>query len=240
MGSQALTSFGVSLLRGATPIAEITSLTPPTFNSETIDVTNHDSVGRMAEFIGGMRSSDDVKVTGNFILDDAGQALLIADQADGLVHAYTLVFPAAWGASFTFSAVVLKFGVTPFTAKGDAVGFEATMKVSGAVTLNQTLSAGMTVMTFNAAGVTAPTVAAGTYVYVNTQLTGATSATVAVTATGVITLTTPVGTQVLTSTVASSAIALGAAGSITPISINVKEVGKVAKVYTVSILRPAA
>jgi predicted secreted protein len=240
MGSQALTSFGVSLLRGVTPIAEITSLTPPTFNSETIDVTNHDSVGRMAEFIGGMRSSDDVKITCNYIANDPGQALLLADQADGLVHAYTLVFPTAWGCSFSFSVVVLKCGISPFTAKGDAVQLETTMKVSGAVTLNQTLSDGMTVMTFNAAGVTAPTVAVGTYEYVNTQLTGATSVTVAVTATGVITLTTPVGTQVLTSTVASSAIALGAAGTITDLSISVKETGHVARVYTVHVLRPAA
>jgi len=136
--SQAQTSFGVSLLQGLIPIAEITSLTPPTFNSDTIDVTNHDSIGRMAEFIGGMRSSDDVKITTNYLVADPGQVLLLADQADGLVHEFTINFPTAFHTHFDFSAVVLKCAISPFTAKGDAVQLETTLKVSGAVTLTTT------------------------------------------------------------------------------------------------------
>jgi len=237
--SQALTSFGVSLLRGVTPIAEITSITPPTFNSETIDVTSHDSLGRMAEFIGGMRSSDDVKITGNFILADAGQALLLADQADGLVHAYTLVFPTAWGASFSFSVVVLKFGLSPFTTKGDAVGFDVTMKVSGAVTLNKTLSAGLTTtfFVFTPAGVNVPVASATPGVFVNNQVTATTSVVVKPTAAaGVIT----VNGAIVTSGVDSSAIALGAAGSITDVTIVVQETGKVSKTYLVHVARASA
>jgi len=237
--SQAQTSFGVSLLRGIVPVAEITSLTPPTFNSETIDVTNHDSLGRMAEFIGGMRSSDDVKITGNLILADPGQVLLLADQADGLVHAYTITFPAAWGASFGFSAVVLKFGVTPFTAKGDAVGFEVTMKISGAVTLNETLSAGLTTpfFVFSAAGLNVPVASGTPGTFVNNQATGATSVTLTPTATaGVIT----VNGAVVATGAPSSAIALGAAGSITDVTIVVKETGKVSKTYLIHVARASA
>lgn len=237
--SQALTSFGVSLLRGVTPIAEITSLTPPSFNSETIDVTNHDSIGRMAEFIGGMRSSDDVKIMCNYIANDPGQALLLADQADGLVHAYTLVFPTAWGASFSFSVVVLKCGISPFTAKGDAVQLETTMKVSGAVTLNKTLSAGLTTtfFVFTPAGVTVPVASATPGVFVNNQVTATTSVVVKPTATaGVIT----VNGAIVTSGVDSSAIALGAAGSITDVTIVVQETGKVSKTYLVHVARASA
>lgn len=232
--TKALTGFGVSLLRGTTPIAEITSITPPSFNSETIDVTNHDSLGRMAEFIGGMRSSDDVKITGNFILADAGQALLLADQADGLVHAYTLVFPTAWGASFDFSVVVLKFGLTPFTVKGDAVGFDVTMKVSGAVTLNKTLSAGLTTpfFVFSPAGVNVPVASGTPGTYVNSQANTVSSVTVTPTATaGVIT----VNGAVVATGAASSAISLGAAGSLTPVNIVVQEVGKVSKTYAILV-----
>lgn len=138
MASQARTSFGVKLLQGLVPVAELTSLTPPSWKSDTIDVTNHDSVGRMAEFIGGMRSSNDVKVTGNFIIDDAGQVLLMADQADGIVHDFTIEFPPAWGSIFTFSAVVLSFDISDFQTKGDAVSFTAVLKVSGVVTLTTT------------------------------------------------------------------------------------------------------
>jgi predicted secreted protein len=239
MASQAQTSFGVSLLRGVTPIAEITSLTPPTFNSETIDVTNHDSVGRMAEFIGGMRSSDDVKITCNYIANDPGQALLLADQADGLVHAYTLVFPTAWGCSFSFSVVVLKCGISPFTAKGDAVQLETTMKVSGAVTLNTTLSAGLTTpfFVFNPAGANIPVASATPGTFVNNQATGATSVTLTPTATaGVIT----VNGSVVGTGVPSSAIALGAAGSITDVTIVVKETAKVSKTYLIHVARASA
>jgi predicted secreted protein len=236
--SQAQTSFGVSLLQGIVPVAEITSLTPPTFNSETIDVTNHDSVGRMAEFIGGMRSSDDVKITSNLILDDPGQALLLADQADGLVHAFTIVFPTAWGASFDFSAVVLKCAVSPFTAKGDAVQLETTLKVSGAVTLNETLSAGATTpfFVFTPAGLTAPLASATPGTYVNTQASTVESVVVkpyATAATAVIT----VNGNVVATGVDSTAIALGEDGSLTPVTIVVKETGKVAVTYAIMVLR---
>lgn len=236
--SQALTSFGVSLLRGVTPIAEITSLTPPSFNSETIDVTNHDSVGRMAEFIGGMRSSDDVKITCNYIANDPGQALLLADQADGLVHAYTIVFPTAWGCSFSFSVVVLKCGISPFTAKGDAVQLETIMKVSGAVTLNQTLSAGATTpfFVFTPAGLTVPLASATPGTYVNTQASTVESVVVkpyATAATAVIT----VNGNVVATGVDSTAIALGEDGSVTPVTIVVKETGKVAVTYAITVVR---
>jgi len=242
MASQAQTSFGVRLKSDGIYTAEVVSITPPSWKSETIDVTNHDSAGRMAEFIGGMRSSDDVKIAGNFIINDAGQVKLMADQADGLVHAYTIEFPTAWGASFDFNCVVTTFAIDDFLTKGDAVGFTALLKVSGAVALNTTLSAGVTTpfIIFNAVGITVPALNANVFEYINTQLTAATSVTVAVTAvTGspAITLTTPAGDSTLTSGVASSAIALGGAASVTNIFIKVKEAAKVAKVYTVHILR---
>jgi len=234
--SNAKTSFGVQLTRAGVAIAEITSLDPPSFKSETIDVTNHDSVGRMAEFIGGLRSSDDVKVTGNLVLSDPGQTGLLADQADGLVHPYVIVFPAAWGASFNFSAVVTEFKPGTFTAKGDALTFTCNMKVSGAVTLNKTLSAGLTTPFFalNPAGTNIPAPSATPGTFVNSALTGTASVTVTPTATaGVIT----VNGSVVTSGAASSAIALGSAGSVTPITIIVQEVGKVAVTYNLLVAR---
>jgi predicted secreted protein len=238
--SQAQTSFGVSLLQGVVPVAEITSLTPPSFNSETIDVTNHDSVGRMAEFIGGMRSSDDVKITCNYIVDDPGQVLLLADQADGLVHAFTINFPTAWGASFDFSAVVLKCAVSPFTAKGDAVQLETTLKISGSVTLSTTASAGLTTPFFvlSPAGIDVPVASATPGTYINDQLDEATAVTVTPTADndGVI----EVNGKVVLSGEASGTITLGAKGTVTTITITVKETGKGPKTYTILVARASA
>lgn len=235
--SQAKTSFGVQLTRAGVAIAEITSLTPPNFQSETIDVTNHDSLGRMAEFIGGMRSSDDVKFEGNLILADPGQTGLLADQADGLVHPYVIIFPPAWGASFAFSAVVVAFVPGTFDAKkGDALTFEVTMKVSGLVTLNKTLSVGLTTPFFalTPAGTNVPAPSATPGTFVNNALTSTASVTVTPTATaGVITVN---GNIVATGT-PSTAIPLGTAGSITPIALIVQEAGKVAVTYSILVAR---
>lgn len=236
--SQAKTSFGVKLMRAGVAIAESINVTPPNFKSETIDVTNHDSVGRMAEFIGGMRMSDDVKVAGNFILSDVGQTGLLADQEDGLVHAYTILFPVAWGASFDFSAVVTEFKVGDFAVKGDALTFSCNMKVSGAVVLNKTLSVGLTTpfLVATPAGTWIPAVSGVEGTYVNNQITGTSSVTItptAATSGAVIT----VNGSVVSTGVASSAIALGGAGSITPIDVVEHETGKVAKTYHVLVAR---
>lgn len=242
MASQAQTSFGVSLVRdvGSVHIAEVTSLSPPSWKGETIDVTNHDSAGRMAEFIGGLRSSDDVKITGNLVLADPGQVLLRADQADGLVHAYTVVFPTSWGATFSFSAVVLDFTVGTFSVKGDAVSFSVTMKVSGAVTLSTTASAGLTTpfFVFNPAGVNVPVADDAPGTYINNQLDEATSVTVTPTAdnAGVIEVD---GKVVLTDT-PSGVILLGDKGSVTTVVITVKETGKSPLTYTILVARASA
>lgn len=236
MASLAKTSFGVKLMRAGVAVAESINVTPPNFKSETIDVTNHDSVGRMAEFIGGMRSSDDVKVTGNLVLSDPGQIGLLADQADGLVHAYEIVFPTAWGASFTFSAVVTEFAVGDFKVKGDALTFSCIMKVSGAVTLNKTLSAGLTgdFFVFTPAGTNVPVASGTPGTFVNSQANTVDSVVVKPTAAaGVIT----VNGSVVTSGADSSAITLGAAGSITPVTIVVQETGKVPVTYSILVAK---
>jgi hypothetical protein len=113
------------------------------------------------------------------------------------------------------------------------------MKVSGAVTLNKTLSAGLTTtfFVFTPAGVNVPVASATPGEYVNNQVTATTSVVVKPTATaGVIT----VNGAVVTSGVDSSAIALGAAGSITPVTIIVQETGKVSKTYEILVVRATA
>ncbi len=82
-----------------------------------------------------------------------------------------------------------------------------------------------------------PAPAQTTYDYVATVLTGVSSVTVTPTATaGVITVN---GTVVATGQ-ASGAIALGAAGSVTTVTIVVTESAKVAKTYTVRVARAAS
>lgn len=235
--SQALSSLGVQFKRLGVAIAEVVNLTPPNWKSETIDVTNHDSIGRMAEFIGGLRSSDDAKIDGNFILADAGQAGLLADQADGLVHVYQVVFPTAWGASFDFSAVVTEFKVSDFKVKGDALTFSCVLKISGAVTLNKTMSAGLTTPFFvlTPPGTNTPAPSGSVYEYVNNALTATPSVTVTPTASAGQVIT--VNGNVVATGVPSSAIALGVAGSVTNVLVVVQETGKVSKTYEIHVAR---
>jgi predicted secreted protein len=239
MASAAQSGFGVRLVRSGADVAEITNLVPPSFKNDTDDVTNHQSPARWKEFMATLKDSDDVKIEGNLVLSDAGQLGLIADQADALVHAYSVVFPTAWGASFDFSAIVTEFSPGKFDNKGSTITFTCTLKVSGAVTLNRTLSTGLTTPFFalNPAGTNVPAPSGSAYVFVNNQATGATSVTMTPTAAaGVIT----VNGAVVTSGAASSAIALGAAGSITDVTIVVQETGKVAKSYVVHVARASA
>ena len=235
MGSSAKVGFGVKLNRNGVAVAEVISINGLSLKQSTKEVTSHDSTDRWAEFIAGIKSADDIKIKGNFLPADVGQAGLLADFADGLVHTYQIAFPPAFGATWDFSAIVTGFTPGDF-AVDDALTFECTLKVTGKPVLNLTNSTGLTTpfFVFNPVGVNIPAASGTPGTYVNEQVTGTSSVTVTPTASaGVIT----VNGNVVPSGAASSAIPLGSAGSITPVTIVVQETGKVAKTYTILVAR---
>lgn len=228
--------YGATLTRGGNAIAEIISLSAPSLSADSVDVTTMDSANGYREFIQGMRDAGEISVEGIFYPGDTnGQMGLISDFNTGLLQTFVLSFPSAMGASWTFTGIVTGFeGDIPMD---DKVGFTSTIKISGKPTLAVTASTGLTSPFFvisNSAVIT-PAASGSVYDYVATVLTGVTSVTVTPTATaGIIT----VNGNVVNTGVASSAIVLGSAGSVTPITIQVAETNKTAKTYSIKLVRP--
>lgn len=233
--TQAIAALGVLLKRDGNTIAELTKIGPVGKTRKTIDCTNMNTAGGYEEFIGGMRSGGVVAIEGNFIAGDTNGQMGLQTDFDGeTAQDFVVTFPAAITATWTFSGVVTKFQ-TDF-AVNNKIPFTAEIQVSGQPVLAVTASAGLTTTFFAVSGgaVVSPTPAADQYEYVATVLTAVTSVTVTPIATaGVI----KVNGTVVISGVASTAIALGAAGSVTDITITVTETGKVATTYVIHVAR---
>jgi hypothetical protein len=238
MTTAAQIAFGTTIARAGNTIAELKSIGLPELTLETVDVTNHQSASGAREFVGTLINGGDVAISGNFIKGDSnGQIGLKADLLAKTVQAFVITFPDAT-TTWTFSALVTKFKVDDATIEGE-IPFSATFKVTGLPTLGITASTGLTATFFaiSESAVITPAPANATYTYVATVLTAITSVTVTPIATaGVIT----VNGNVVATGVASSAIALGAAGSVTVITIVVTETNKSPKTYTIYLSRATA
>jgi hypothetical protein len=236
--TQAIAALGVTLARNGNVIAELTSITPVGKTRELINVRNLNTVGGYEEYIGGFRKGSLVAIEGNFIAGDTNGQIGLQTDFDGeTAQSFVVTFPTAVTATWTFSGVVTKFE-TGF-AVGNAVPFSSEIQITGAPTLAVTASTGLTTpfFTISESAVIVPAAANATYDYVATVLTGISSVTCTPTATaGVIT----VNGNVVTTGNPSGAIALGAAGSVTTITIVVTETGKTAKTYTVRVARAAS
>jgi predicted secreted protein len=234
--TNAIAAFGVTLTRAGNTIAEITSIGGIEVSRNTIDVTSHASADSYKEYIPGLKDVGEMNIEGNFYSGDTnGMVALLSDLENGTLQSFVLTFPTAITATWTFSAYVTKFksGDSPVDGKSP---FSASLKISGKPTLAITASAGLTTTFFsmNNSAVITPAPANAVYDYVATVLTAITSVTVTpIAAAGVIT----VNGNVVATGVASSAIALGAAGSVTVITVVVTETAKVAKTYTIRVSR---
>jgi predicted secreted protein len=238
MTTSAIMAQGVVLEREGVAIAEITKISPQSNKQDTVDVTTLSSVGNYREFIAGWKDAGELQIEGNFVAGDVtGQQAVFADFEAGTVSSYVLTFPTAITATLTFSALVTEFGIGGF-AVGDKVPFNATLKISGASTLAVSASDGLTTPFFaiSESAVISPAPSATKYDYIATVLTAVTSVTVTPTGGGVLTVQ---GSTVATGE-ASTAIALGAAGTIKDIVVTQKNTGKVAKTYRIKLFRAAS
>lgn len=131
-------AVGTVLNFGTTKVAELTSIGGLELSADTIDTTSLDSDGGYRTFIGGFKDAGEVSISGFFNPGDPGQAAVYAAFQSGDTKECTIVFPAALGASWEFSAVVTGFSTG--AELEEAVSFEATLKVSGEPTLNLTVT----------------------------------------------------------------------------------------------------
>ncbi|MFE8962165.1 phage tail tube protein [Streptomyces iakyrus] len=129
-----LDAFGTQLQRGdgATPtetftaIANVTDITPPGLERETLDVTSHGSPDAWREFIGGLKDGGEVEIEINY--DPREHDGLIADFEDKDPRNYKVVWPDNLG-SWAFKAVMKGFEAE--APHDDKLAASCTFKVSG-------------------------------------------------------------------------------------------------------------
>jgi hypothetical protein len=130
-------AFGTILLRGAQAIAQVQSISGPGLSLDTEDVTSHDSTGAWEEVVGTILRSGEISL--DIVYDPAATSHKYA--ATGLLYdlglrtatTYTLTFPSAPAASWTFSAFVT--GFEPSMPHDGALTAAVTMKLTGQPTL---------------------------------------------------------------------------------------------------------
>lgn len=227
-------AFGTKFNWNSKRVASLNNIGGVEFNVDTVDVTTHDSEGAFKEFIAGLLDAGDVPISGFFDHTDTdGQLAMVADAAARVIRPATIVFPESTGTSWSFNGLItnIKVGDTP---TDDGIPFSATVKVSGKPTLLVALSAGLTNLAITGADLI-PAFGETVKGYVATATSVTSNVTVTPTAAGVI----KVNDTVVTSGQASGNIALGPAGSITNIVIEVTEENKAPKIYTISVARAA-
>ena len=230
-------ALGTTFSWNSVDIGELTIINGIEITSAFTDITTHENTDFYTRELPTLMTAGDITLEGFFdYTDTTGQQAMLTDMNSRTLRTVVITFPAATGATWTLTAHMasIKIGDADITG---VIPFTATIKPYGKPTFAVATSTGISAMTISESAVLVPTWAIGTFDYVATVLTGISSVTFTPTfAAGVTTID---GNAVLT-TVESSAIALGVAGSITEVACVNTETDKAPKTYTVSIVRAAS
>jgi hypothetical protein len=113
-----------------TPLAEITSVTPPNESVDQVDVTNMDSPNRTKEFLQGYIDPGDVQFKLNHVPQSATDQFIIAWRASGLTRSIKITYPNTH--TDTFPGFVKGYAPDAFNP-GGAIQATLTCKVAGAI-----------------------------------------------------------------------------------------------------------
>jgi len=120
-------TFGAAEIKGLTSIGEVSP------EAEELDATTLDSAGGYREFIQGFKDSGELSLTGFFDKTDVGQTALRTGFGTGTAAATVITFPASNGV-VSFQSWVKSYSLGAADVDG-IVGFAATLRITGAVTL---------------------------------------------------------------------------------------------------------
>jgi hypothetical protein len=234
--------FGSTVSWNGTLIAHCKDIPFPNMTRDKVDFSNMDSDDQFEEIKAGWGHAGEVPFDVIFIPGDAGQAAAIADFLSGTVREMIITGPTA--AAFTWTCNAYITGISGSMPTGDGIVMNLTLSLTGKPVLAVTTSANITSLTGieeNAGGALdfVPNFAGATITYnvlVNTASTWVkltvtdATATITVTALGV--------SSTLVSGVQSGAIVIGAADTMTAVTVKVQDSNKVAKTYTINVARP--
>jgi predicted secreted protein len=130
-------AYGTQLKRGATVIAQVTSIAGPGLSLDTEDVTAMDSTGAWEEVVGTILRSGEVSASLVFDPNAAthkyASGSLVYDMVSRTAQTYSIVFPSTPAVTWEFSALVV--GWEPDAPVDGALTAAATLKLTGAPTL---------------------------------------------------------------------------------------------------------
>ena len=92
-----------------TPVAECKSITGPSFEGATIDVTTHSTVGNYREFKANILDPGSLEFEINFVGTNAQHIMLLNDQADQLEKNYKLSTKDSTPAVFILRCQVIRY-----------------------------------------------------------------------------------------------------------------------------------
>jgi hypothetical protein len=126
-----ITSDGSGVVTALTDIAQVSSLSGPNLQADTIDVTTHDSVNATREFVSGLIDAGEFTVGLIFDPNVATHTAMWNDLVARTSASFGLHFPTLLAMSWGFEGFVTGFG--PIEAQPDgAVTTTVTIKLSGA------------------------------------------------------------------------------------------------------------
>jgi predicted secreted protein len=172
-------SIGTQLRIGLNGISDLSSISSPSMTTEEIDVTTLDSQGGFREFIAGFSDPGEVSISGFFVPGNPGQAALMTAFMNKTIEEFEILYPPELGVSWAFDAYVSAFQVTSETES--AIGFEATLRVTGYSAPAMSPSAGLSALVVTGTGGSlSPSFSNGVYYY---TFDGVTATSITVTAT---------------------------------------------------------
>ena len=237
--SDAKWAHGSVLSVDGVAVAELTNIGTPNLDHDEEDVTNHDSTDGVEEMIMTIQRTGTIPISGNYVAGNAGQAALATAHAARSLEPMTIDLPNDL-AQWSFNAYVKSIYPTGELVDGK-VAFAGELRPSGKCTLTETASGGLTALTGedSAAGALTfvPSFDNGVYLYNVAVANTVTYVKLTPTATD---HTITINDMTVSSGTESGEITLGAADSVTKITIKAKETGKVPKTYTIYVARAAA
>lgn len=121
---------GTKLKIGTDTVAHLTKIGSPSVKWDTVECTALDNTDGFKKYMNTFAEGGEVSVSGYFDYSDKGQKAIADAAANGEDNlACSVVFPAAIGAQWDFTAGVSAFSTSAETA--GMVEFEATLKVTG-------------------------------------------------------------------------------------------------------------
>lgn len=128
---------GTKFMLDTTQVGALSSISGVELSADQVDVTTLENTTGYRDFLAGFKDGGEVGLSGYLDGEDAGQAAMLEAFHSGEQKACKIVFPAAIGKTWEFTAVVVKFSTG--AEIDSAITFEASVKVCGKPELKATV-----------------------------------------------------------------------------------------------------